>query len=432
MPLKLLKPKDDSHQFQPMLAEIEDDPGSPLGPLTFWAVVGVFSFFVLWSILGQVDVVISARGKVIPSGQVKLIQPLNGGVVSDILVKEGDLVHQGQPLVVIDPSTTAPQLASSQQTLAHVQAEQARLQAATGHGTFADDTGTQSRLYHASLGSLNKQLQAKEKALAGLSQQMQVKQVEAQTTQETLAINQQKEVRLREVKDLIARDDYEKVQTEIITSQNQLKALAHEREQLRFQQQQIQEEMAFLKEEFDSKSLNELSEKEKQITQLKAVIQESSFKNARQTLIAPVDGYVHELFVHTVGGVVTSAQKVVSIVPLKAPLTVEAMVANKDIGFVKVGMPVAIKVDTFDFQKYGTLKGKVSRIDPDSKDDPKLGPMYTVQITPEQQQLLVDGHWQAIRAGLSVSGEIKTGKRRLIEFFIYPLIKHLDEGFSVR
>jgi hemolysin D len=432
MPLKLLKPKDDSHQFQPMLAEIEEDPGSPLGPLTFWAVVAVFGFFLIWSIMGQVDVVVSARGKVVPSGQVKLIQPLNGGVVGEILVKEGDLVHQGQPLVIIDPSTTAPQLASSQETLAHVQAEQSRLQAATGQGSFASDSGTQSRLYSASLAALTKQLQAKEKALAGLSQQMQAKLVDAQMTRETLAINQQKEVRLQAVKDIIAREDYEKVQTEIITGQNKLKALAHELEQLRFQQQQIQEEMAFLKEEFESKSLTELSDKEKQITQLKASIQESSFKHARQTLVAPVDGYVHELFIHTVGGVVTPAQKILSIVPLKAPLDIEAIVANKDIGFVKVGMPVAIKVDTFDFQKYGTLKGKVTRIDPDSKDDPKQGPIYTMHVSPEQQQLFVDGHWQALKAGLSVTGEVKTGKRRIIEFFIYPLIKHLDEGLSVR
>lgn len=432
MPLTLLKPKDDSHQFRPMLAEIEEDPGSPLGPMTFWLVVTVFSFFLLWSIFGQVDVVVSARGKVVPTGQVKLIQPLSGGVVREILVKEGDLVHKDQPLVIIDPSTTAPQLTSAQQTLSHVQAEQARLQAATGNGNFAADSGTQGRLYAASLASLEKQLQAKEKALAGLEQQIKAKLVEAQMTRETLAINLEKEARLRQVKDIIAQDDYDKVQSDIITGKNKLKELTHELEQLRFQQQQTQEEMAYLKEDFESKSLNELSDKEKQITQLKATIQESSFKNARQTLVAPVDGHVHELFVHTVGGVVTSAQKIVSIVPLNAPLTIEAVVTNKDIGFVKVGMPVAIKVETFDFQKYGTLKGQVSRIDPDSKDDPKQGAIYKIQITPQQQQLWVDGHWRQLTAGLSVTGEVKTGKRRIIEFFIYPLIKHLDEGMSVR
>ena len=436
MSLKLLKPKDDSHQFQPLLAEIEEDPGSPLGPVTFWIVVAVFSFFVGWALLGQVDVVVSARGKVIPLGQVKLIQPLTGGVVGQILVKEGDFVHKGQALVEIDPSTTAPQLESSQKTLAHVQLEQARLQAATGQSQFSqgagNDSGTQARLYAASVASLQKQLRAKEKAFAALGQQIQAKQVEAHQTQETLVINQAKEARLKAVVDIIARDDYEKVQTEILMNQNKLKSLAHELEQLRFQQQQTQDEMAYLQENFESTSLNELSDKEKQITQLKANIQETAFKNTRQTLLAPVDGYVNELFVHTVGGVVTSAQKILSIVPAKAPLRVQALVLNKDIGFIKVGMPVAIKVDTYDFQKYGTLKGQVTQIDKDSKDDPKLGPVYTVQVLPQQQDLMIDGHWRHLSTGLSVTAEVKTGKRRIIEFFIYPLIKHLDEGMSVR
>ena len=436
MSLKLLKPKDDSHQFQPLLAEIEEDPGSPLGPVTFWIVVAVFSFFVGWALLGQVDVVVSARGKVIPLGQVKLIQPLTGGVVGQILVKEGDFVHKGQALVEIDPSTTAPQLESSQKTLAHVQLEQARLQAATGQSQFnqgaGSDSGTQARLYAASVASLQKQLRAKEKAFAALGQQIQAKQVEAHQTQETLVINQTKEARLKAVVDIIARDDYEKVQTEILTNQNKLKSLSHELEQLRFQQQQTQDEMAYLQENFESTSLNELSDKEKQITQLKANIQETAFKNTRQTLVAPVDGYVNELFVHTVGGVVTSAQKILSIVPAKAPLRVQALVLNKDIGFIKVGMPVAIKVDTYDFQKYGTLQGQVTQIDKDSKDDPKQGPVYTVQVLPQQQDLMVDGHWRHLSTGLSVTAEVKTGKRRIIEFFIYPLIKHLDEGMSVR
>jgi hemolysin D len=190
--------------------------------------------------------------------------------------------------------------------------------------------------------------------------------------------------------------------------------------------------MGYLRENFKSSTLADLSEKEKQITQLKASIQEAAFKNARQTLVSPVDGYVHELMVHTIGGVVTPAQKVLSVVPVNMPLLVQTTVLNKDIGFVKIGMPVALKIDTFDFQKYGTLKGKVQQIDRDSQDDPKLGPVYTVYVTPVQHTLLIDGHWQPLTTGLSLTAEIKTGQRHIIEFFIYPLIKHLNEGMSVR
>jgi hemolysin D len=432
MPLPWLKDKNDAHEFKPLLAEIEEDPGSPLGPLTFWLVVGVFAFFLGWTIWGQVDVVVTARGKVIPSGQVKLVQPLNGGVISRILVKEGDFVRKGQPLVEIDPSTTEPQLQFNQKTLSYVQAELNRLRAETGHGTFHASGGTQASLFRASVASLQKQLSAIEKQLENLQAQILARQAELKNTKETLDLNLEKEKRLREVRDIIARDDYDKVQNDILNGQARLKVLEHEIEQLTFQQQQTREEMAYLENHFHSTQLSELSEKEKQINQLQASIEEASFRNSRQTLVAPVDGYVNELFVHTIGGVVTPAQKVLSVVPVNMPLVVQATVLNKDIGFVRTGMPVSIKVDTFEFQKYGTLNGIVTRVDKDSRDDQKLGPVYTVTVNPLQHSLLVDGRWQSITSGLSVSAEIKTGKRRIIEFFIYPLIKYMNEGMSVR
>jgi hemolysin D len=439
MPLKVLKPTNkpndrlnDAHEFQPILAEIESDPGNPLGALTFWLVMAVFAFFLLWSIFGQVDVVVSARGKVLPQGEVKLLQPLNGGVVSQLLVKEGDYVKKGQTLVVIDPSTTAPQLQSAQESLIHVQSEEARLKAASGGRSYQASDETQAALYTASLAALEKQLDAKAQTLSGIDQQLQAKQVEVGQVQESLNLNRAKQARLENVKDIIAKDEYERVQNEVQTGEHRLSALAHELEQLRFQQGQTREEMAYLRQNFKSTTLNELSEKEKQITQLKANIQESSFKNARQNLVSPVDGYVHELFLHTLGGVVTPAQKVLSIVPVNTPLTVQATVANKDIGFVKAGMPVAIKVDTYDFQKYGIIPGKVLQVSKDARDDQKLGPVYTLQVTPLKTALTVDGKAQRLSSGLSVTAEVKVGQRRIIEFFIYPLIKHLDEGMSVR
>ncbi len=435
MPLRLLK-KEDSHEFKPLLSEIEEDPGSPLGPLTFWLVTAVFGFFVLWAIFGQVDVVVTARGKAIPLGQSKLIQPLNGGVVSQILVKEGDFVKKGQALVVIDPSTTEPTLDASQKTLAHVQLEEARLQAASGRGHFqsdgSNDSATQARIYASSLAALEKQLSAKEKALETTDAQIQAKQVEVLHTKDLLKVNTEREKRLHEVRDIIAKDEYEKVQNEITTGQSKLQALTHELDQLSFQKQQTIEEMGYIQQNFKQTTLTDLSEKEKQITQLKATLDEATFRNARQTLLAPVDGYVHELFIHTVGGVVTPAQKIVSIVPINTPLQVQSVLLNKDVGFVKPGMPVAIKVDAFEFQKYGTLKGVVTQVDKDSKDDPKLGPVYTVYVNPLEHTLKVDGKQQTLSTGMSLMSEIKVGKRRIIEFFIYPLIKHLDEGMSVR
>jgi hemolysin D len=133
-----------------------------------------------------------------------------------------------------------------------------------------------------------------------------------------------------------------------------------------------------------------------------------------------------------VGGVVTPAEKLMSIVPARTPLVARISVLNKDIGFVAPDLPTSIKVDTFEYQKYGMFDGKVKLVSKDSHEDEKLGLVYDVYINPTTPYLDVDGRKEPLRTGMSLIAEIKVGKRRIIEFFIYPLIKYWHEGMSVR
>lgn len=151
----------------------------------------------------------------------------------------------------------------------------------------------------------------------------------------------------------------------------------------------------------------------------------------KQIIKAPMDGYVNRILVHTIGGVVTPAQALMTIVPKDAELMVKAKVMNKDAGFVEVGMPVSIKIDTYNFQKYGILDGVVTVVSPNSIEDENLGTYYEVYIKPNNTTLMVEGKEQSMRFGMSTTNEIKIGKRRIIEFFIYPLIKYLDESIKV-
>lgn len=149
-------------------------------------------------------------------------------------------------------------------------------------------------------------------------------------------------------------------------------------------------------------------------------------------ITAPVDGYVSRLLFHTVGGVVTPAEVLAYIVPEQSLLLIRGLLQNKDAGFVAENMDVSIKVDTFNFQKYGTLDGRVQQIARDSLEDEGLGLVYEIYIRPTRTQLLVDGVDTPIVTGMSVTAEVKVGERRIIEFFLYPLIRYLDEGISVR
>ena len=121
-----------------------------------------------------------------------------------------------------------------------------------------------------------------------------------------------------------------------------------------------------------------------------------------------------------------------TIVPKSAKMVVKAKVLNQDVGFIEANMPVSIKVDTYNFQKYGILNGKVTLVSPNSIEDEKLGPVYDVYIEPQNTTLLVEGKEQSIKFGMTTTNEIKIGKRRIIEFFIYPLIKYMDESIKVR
>lgn len=418
----IFKEDDDSHEFLPIIAEIEQEPMNPLGRTMFWILVTLIFCTVLWLFFGKADVVVSARGKIIPDGETKIIQPLEVGVIKKILIKEGDYVQKGETLMEIDPSTTEPELESLKANLGYINIERQRLKAASGTGSFgkvdSDSAQTQKSLYQASVADLNNQLQAKYAEIRSINE-------EINNYRKQLAINSEKERRMSSVSDIIARNDLDKVHAENVEYRSKIQELQHQRAQ-------NQKDADHIRTQFSTQNLNELADRDKKATELGANIKEIEFRNRKQVIVSPVDGYVNTLFIHTVGGVVTPAQKLVSVVPKEAPLVVKATVMNKDIGFIREKMPVLVKIDTFEYQKYGIINGVVKEVSKDSIEDQKLGQVYDVYITPLNKTLMVEGKETPITTGMSLTAEIKVNKRRIIEFFIYPMIKYWNQAITVR
>ena len=422
------------------MAEIEERPISPLKRVVFWVVVATIVFFSTWMYLGKIDVVVSARGLVIPEGDVKILQPLDTGMVSAILCREGDFVKKDQVLIEIDPSMTAPEAESKLKSLNYLELEKMRMKASLGKGGFDPDKKvhdtesmrTQRELYQSSMEGLKQQLDAKKAELSKTEEDIKSAAKEKEYNASVLEIVKVKEKRLKAVVDIISRSEYEKAVNDVLTYSNNVEQLTHKVEGLNQQKNQLVYEIAYINENFRTTTLKEYTEKHKQATEIGAELDKTSFKNEKQRILSPVRGFVSNLFFHTIGGVVTPAQKLMTIVPVDAPLVIKATVLNKDIGFIKDGMPVSVKIDTFDFQKYGIMRGTVRNVSKNSTDDEKLGPVYEVFITPVDTTLLVEGKQASMTSGMSLTAEIKVGKRRIIEFFIYPLIKYLDEGIKVR
>jgi hemolysin D len=437
---KIFQKREDSHEFKPLLVEIEQTPAAPLGRIMFWTILFLMVFFAFWLWLGKVDVVVTGRGKLVPSGHVKLIQPVSNGVISNILVREGAFVKKGQILIEIDPSTTLPELKFLEQKLEKLEVESYRLISIVKKEKFRPYKKklgqklleTQKKMYRATVTAFKKQLEVKKYDLKKIKEQKAVQQIKKANVSELLEIAKNKESRLVQVSDIVAIEEMEKAYLDRVAYEYKLQELEHNLQELIHQEKQVLAEMIYLKESFNVQILKEYSEKMSEDIQLRAKIEESAFMAAKQKILAPIDGYINEVFVHTVGGVVAGGQKLMTLVPNDAPLIGKVDIHNKDIGFVKLGMPVSVKIDTFNFQKYGIIDGKVKYISSDSIEKENIGTVYNIDVQLEKTMLIVENEERKLKPGLSLSAEINIGKRRIIEFFIYPLVKYLDEGMSVR
>lgn len=433
------KKSDDRHEFKPLLVEIEERPINPLGRTIFWIVIAAMTFTSLWMFFGEVDVVVTARGKVIPTGEVKVVQPLNSGVVTSILIQPGDYVGKGQLLMEIDPSDVDPELESMHADYKQAGLEIKRIDALLENRPFdlngqdfdAEILRVQHQIYLAEKKRLDKQIQVKLGALAQQDERLAAENKVLEQARYMAGLLAEKLRRLTSVQDIISRDEYEQAESEAKGYQTEIQASGHRIAEIWALKEQTNQEISFLKEEYRTRLLTDLAEKKQRYLYLQAKIERSQFISTRQQITAPVDGYVSQLLFHTIGGVVTPAEKLAFIVPTHSPLLIKALLLNKDAGFVTDGMDASIKIDTFNFQKYGTIAGKVIQVSKDSIEDEQLGLVYETYIAPQSSTLMVNGVETPISAGMSVTTEVKVGKRRIIEFFLYPLIKYLDEGVSV-
>lgn len=171
---------------------------------------------------------------------------------------------------------------------------------------------------------------------------------------------------------------------------------------------------------------------ETKVASLAQEVTKAGQKAGLQRLMSPIDGVVQQLAVHTVGGVVTPAQQLLIVVPRDHPLEVEAQVENKDVGFVKEGQPVEIKVETFQFTLYGTVSGHVLTVSNDAAPIEKVGLVYPTRVSMDRSVIHVEGKQVNLSPGMAVTVEMKTGQRRIIEYLLSPLLRSAQESLRER
>jgi hemolysin D len=430
-------------EFLPAILEITENPVSPTIRILIWSLVSIIAIVFLWSVFGHVDEVAVAPGKIIPSGYVKVIQPESKGVVKAIHVKDGQSVKKGDLLIELDQTFSGADLARIRKETAYYNLEIERLLAEMNNAPFTPvrnpdiddkDLSFQQSLYLSRTAEFNSKI---------LTARHNVRQSEALVN--VAHINRDKYSSLYD----IAKDRENRL--EILLAQNaisQFTVLDYRGRRIELEQNLMAQEGEILRAEAALAQSREamqsvIVERNRDITTklvddrklLQSGLEEmkkADEKNRLARLTTPIDGRVTQLAIHTIGGVVTEAQPLMVIVPDDVKLEVEAWVANQDIGFIYKGQPAQIKIETFNFQKYGYIDAQVVEISADAIDDKEKGRVYRAALQMDRDYVVVGDQKVYLGPGMTVSAEIKTREKRIIEFFLDPFRKYQSEGFRER
>ena len=439
----LIRSDSEDKEFLPPAVEILETPPSPMGRMLVWSVLALFVLVILWSFIGEIDEVVVARGKVIPIGYTKVLQSEDKGIVKRILVQEGQKVKQGELLMELDRTMSESDLNALKKEIAYyaiyirrILAELENKHFVPGAGGEADpgDFSRQMSLYNSRQSEKTARLEFYDAQIRQKEDSVRVAESSLEKYRQLLAIAREREQNLKEIVEEGAISKYtyleykgKRIELEQNVSIN-LSELSAAKAEASAARQQKAQYMA----EWNRQLQEELISCRKQYNTLKESERKAELKNKLIEIKSPVDGAVHKLDIHTVGAVVQEAQGLMQVVPEGTPMEVEAWMENKDIGFVRTDMPVEIKVDTFNFQKFGTIKGKVREVSPDSIEDKDRGPLYRVMVSLEEEKLHMDNKDLQIYPGMTVSAEIKTRKKRIIDFFLEPFQTYKNEALRER
>lgn len=466
---KAFRPREE-HEFLPAALEIMEKPASPGLRWLLWLTCGLFVLALVWAIVGKVDVVAVAAGKTVPGGNVKLVQPIEIGAVRAIHVRNGQFVKAGQLLIELDPTLASADRAQSAQALQSAQIIQARNDALLSHmaggpARFVPPPGTPANIVRTEQAYVRSAIAQFEAERATLAQQRAERTAELAGAQAATAklnealpylerqLSARKELADKGYFSKLKLLEYEQLRTEHlrdidIQTANAAKARAAIGT--------LDAQLRSLRENFGKTAVTDLAEANDKAGLAGEELRKAERRRQYQELRAPVDGVVQQLAVATVGGVVQPAQPLMVIVPCSrreatgtsgcaSGLSVEAFVQNKDIGFVRVGQRVAVKLEAFNFTDYGMLEGTVVTISRDAIDQSQepTGSVRDANGRPVQPGLVYAARialncgpadpgrtalCDRVRPGMAAQAEIKTGRRRIIQYFLSPITQAVDEA----
>ena len=445
--------------FLPAALEVLETPPSPTLRITALALSAFAVIAVAWSIIGEVDIVAVAQGKIVPKGQVKIIQPLEPGIVRAIRVQEGDAVTRGQVLIELDPTESTADRERLATDLMTEKARAARFEAVLAHleteqVAYAPPWETEKALIETNRRILTSQVREHEARRSALETEalrlqaaLRSAEAEVERGQRLLPIaREEAEVygRLSE-QSMASRSEYLDALERLVTIEQDLLVQRAKAAEAETGLTAIAEKKRLAEAEMRREALVDLAESNERIAALTQELTKAEQRSVRRRLVSPIEGSIQRLAVHTIGGVVTQAQELMVVVPKDSELEIEAWVENKDIAFVATGQPAEIKIETLPFTKYGLVDGRVEHVAADAltqagnaaaetegRNAPAGGLVYLAKVSLGQTSVQAEGREVMLAPGMSVGVEIKTGTRKLIEYVLSPLLRYRHDAVRER
>jgi HlyD family secretion protein len=434
-----------NQDFSPRLLALQDNPPSPLPRAVLVTLLAFLAIIILWAFIGQLDIVVRAQGKLLPVTRLKVVQPLEGGRVERILVTEGERVAKGQTLLVMDTLFTEADTEKLRSQIGESDIQLRRIEAALSGAAFEEQPGDDA----ATFGKVKQQHEANVRAfMSSLREQksvvLQARQDKAsaeeilQKLQETLPIYRENEKALQKLAEngYVNRLSILEKQKERIAAERDLHAQERSIESLSEKIKEAESRIEMLNASYRQNLLNERAEIGNSLGQLEQEWVKQQHRNQLMELKAPQEGYVQELAIHTAGSVVPSGTVLMTIVPANEPLKAEVYLDNRDIGAVRKGQVAKVKLDAYEFQRYGLLDAEVALISADAvtqrEGNTQNSVNYLAQLELASQFLEREGNSFSLRPGMLVMAEIKVGTRSVMEYLLSPIQKALSEAGTER
>lgn len=459
------RPRDEA-EFLPAALEIVDTPRAPAARIFAKLIMAFFVAALLWATFGTVDVIAIAPGKIVPTQRTKLIQPLEAGVVRAIHVQDGQHVKAGAVLLEIDPTINEAEHSRLLKELTEARLHIARLEAAAAvRAEFISALPKEASEAQIELQQqmLQNQIGEYKAKTANLDQQIAQNDGNQKAIRSTLDkitsampyLEQRASIRTTlSRKGYSSKIDALNSEQDLIEHRKELEVQTGRLQEAQAAGEALKQQRAQTEAEFQRATLADLADAKSKADGLEQQLIQASQRTRLQTLTSPVDGTVQQLAIHTEGGVVTPAQVLLVVVPADAALEIEAAIANKDIGFVFAEQTAAVKIDTFNFTRYGLIDGTVVSVSQDavtrqkpadqqpattaadhaatSSEPTGLELVYLARIRLSRSTMDIDGKEMHLTPGMAVTAEIKTGTRRVIEYLLSPLQRYHHQALRER